>query len=267
MSPYDELAAAWKSLRGKRDLRLREVACVGAPRTLLVGEIGPPEAPTIALHAGVHGDEPAGAWALYECVRDGLLDPRFAYRLWPCVNPSGFAAGTRRNAEGDDVNRSFSRGGTTPEARAIITANRDRRFALSLDLHEDHEAAGFYLYEPTRERRASYGDPVTGAMIDAGFPLQHIGAGFDLGNPPGAETVQAITLGRVVSVAAAESHYFPNALPWSLYVMRRAAEAALTFEAPQTLAWERRIVILRTAVVAAIAHCARTALQRSPTLD
>jgi hypothetical protein len=181
------------------------------------------------------------------------------------VNPSGFALATRRNADGDDVNRSFSRGGTTPEARAIITANRDRRFVLSLDLHEDHEATGFYLYEPTRGARASYGDPVTRAMIDAGFPLQRIGAAFDLGNPPGAETVQTIRLGRVDSVAAEEASFFRDALPWSLYVMRRAAAAALTFEAPQTLAWERRIVIVRTAVVAAIAHVDRA--ERSPTLD
>jgi hypothetical protein len=267
MNPYDELARAWRAVRGERDLRMREVACVDAPRTLLVVEAGPLHAPTIAIHAGVHGDEPAGAWALYECVRDGLLDTRFAYRLWPCVNPSGFARGTRRNADGDDVNRSFSRGGSTPEARAIVTANRDRRFALSLDLHEDHEATGFYLYEPTRDRPASYGAPVTGAMIDAGFPLQRIAAGFDLGNPPGAETVQTISPGSVVSEAAAESAYFAGALPWSLFVMRRAAEAALTFEAPQTLAWERRIVILRTAIVAAIGHCARIALPRSPTLD
>jgi hypothetical protein len=95
----------------------------------------------------MHGDEPAGPWALLSLVRDGLLDRSFATGLWPCANPSGYAAGTRANAEGLDINRSFGGGGSTPEARAILTANRDRQFALSIDLHEDPEAQGFYCYE------------------------------------------------------------------------------------------------------------------------
>jgi hypothetical protein len=223
----------------------------------LLAETGSAQAPAIALHAGVHGDEPAAAWALYELVRDGLLDPRFAYRLWPCTNPTGFAAGTRRNADGDDVNRSFSKGGSTPESRAIITANRDRRFALSLDLHEDHEATGFYLYEPTRSRPASYGTAIAEAMIAAGLPLQDLIADFDLGNPPGAEAVQRWSPGLIVSDAAEEAAFFSGALPWTLYVVRRDADAALTFEAPQTLAWQRRIAILRVAVVTAIERCSR----------
>ena len=95
----------------------------------------------------MHGDEPAAPWALLSLVRDGLLDRAFSYRLWPCTNPTGYAAGTRANAEGLDINRSFGGGGSTPEARAILTANRDRQFALSIDLHEDPEAQGFYCYE------------------------------------------------------------------------------------------------------------------------
>ncbi|HEX3549955.1 MAG TPA: succinylglutamate desuccinylase/aspartoacylase family protein, partial [Candidatus Elarobacter sp.] len=99
-----------------------------------MAEAGDANAPTVSIHAGVHGDERAAPWALLSIVRDGLLDARFAYRMWPCLNPSGYAAGTRANAEGDDINRSFSRGGTTPESRAVLTANRDRRFVLALDL-------------------------------------------------------------------------------------------------------------------------------------
>ena len=146
--PYDELVAAWKGLRRTHALRVREVACVGAPRTLLVVERGTESLPTVMLSSGMHGDEPAAPWALLSLAADRLLDDRFAYRMWPCINPSGYAAGTRANAEGQDVHRSFSRGGLTPESRAIITANRDRRFALSVDLHEDFEAGGFYGFEP-----------------------------------------------------------------------------------------------------------------------
>jgi len=116
-SDYAALASAWRSIRATHGLRLREIACVGAPRTLLVCECGNPAAPCVSISAGAHGDEPAAPAALYALVRDRLLDPAFSYRLWPCFNPTGFGAGTRTNVDGADVNRSFGRGGTTPEAR------------------------------------------------------------------------------------------------------------------------------------------------------
>jgi len=144
---YRELVDRWKALRATHDVRMREVACVGAPRTLLCVEYGDSHLPTVLLAAGVHGDEPAGPLALLALVEKSALDPAFAYRIWPCTNPTGFDAGTRANVDGIDINRTFSRGGSSPEAKAIVMANRDYKFALSIDLHEDDEAADFYAYE------------------------------------------------------------------------------------------------------------------------
>jgi hypothetical protein len=112
-------------------------------------------APLVALSAGVHGDEPAGPWALLSIVRDGLLDARFNYRVWCCTNPSGYERGTRENAEGHDINRSFNAGGTTPEARAIVTSNRDRRFALGIDLARRFRSRRFLLLRAARRRRGA----------------------------------------------------------------------------------------------------------------
>src|SRR5271165_795823 len=181
---YQALVTAWKAIRHTHRLNVREVACVGARRTLLIAETGPTQAPTIHLSAGVHGDEPAGPWALLSIVRDGLLDRRFSYRVWPCTNPSGYLRGSRTNAEGDDINRSFNGGGRTPEARAIVTANRDRRFELVLDLHEDYEAGGFYCYEPLVGGTAPLGGAIVRALDDAGLPVQTLDAAFDIGYPP-----------------------------------------------------------------------------------
>ena len=144
---YSELARRWKALRASHDVRLREVACVGAPRTLVCADYGDVHLPTVLLTAGVHGDEPAGPLALFELVSRGLLDRRFSYRIWPCTNPSGFDLGTRESSDGVDINRTFGRGGSSPEAKAIVMANRDHKFVLSIDLHEDDEAADFYTYE------------------------------------------------------------------------------------------------------------------------
>lgn len=252
LSRYHDLTAAWRNLRSRTGLRLREIACVGSPRTLLLGEMGDHRLPVVTISAGVHGDEPAGVWALLSLVADGLLDPRFAYRLWPCFNPTGFAAGTRVNAEGTDVNRSFGRGGSSPEAKAILTANRDRRFELAIDLHEDHEATGFYLYETApADWRPTYARPVTAGVASAGFPLQLLTPEFELG-PPGSEVAQTRGLGAVVVDAGRETPFFGRGLPLGLVLVRRAVPCALTFETPGARSPDERIAMHRVAVVEAL---------------
>jgi hypothetical protein len=243
---YDDLAREWRALR-VRGVRVREIACVGAPRTLLVAELGDATAPTVALSAGVHGDEPAAPWALLSIVRDGLLDPRFAYRIWPCLNPSGYVAGTRANAEGQDVNRSFSRGGTTPEARAVLTANRDRRFVLALDMHEDFEAVGCYVYEPLRPGfEPKFSPLVLRALDDAGIVAQPLDGPFDLGLPAGFDTgsMYRVERGTVLVDYEAEVRAFEG-LPGSLASMYRGTPAALTFETPRPRPWAERIAAHR----------------------
>jgi protein MpaA len=243
MHSYDDLSRRWKALRSRGDLSVREVACVGVPRTILCVEAGDLELPTIALAAGTHGDEPAPPWALLESVEARELDAHYAYRMWPCINPSGYRAGTRENAEGTDVNRSFGRGGTTPEARAIVTANRDRKFVLSIDLHEDCDAEGFYTYE--------YGaTPCARAAIAAvrahGYPVQDLDR-CDLGAPfSGAE----IDDGVVHPMQGSERAI--GGISYSMALARRAAARALTFETPRALRFEERIALHRIAVKAAI---------------
>jgi len=218
-------------------------------------ELGSERRHIVTLSAGMHGDEPAGPWALLGLVYDRLLDERFAYRIWPCLNPSGFASGSRCNAEGADVNRSFSRGGTTPESRAVVTANRDRKFALSIDLHEDFEARGFYAYEPLRSGAPPrYTGRIVTALDDAGLPVQDLSnEAFDLG-PPGVRAVQTIGRGSVVVDAKAESAFFGDGLPMSLFLLRGAAQSALTFETPLARGWDERVAMHRIAVTTAIAH-------------
>ena len=228
VATYQDLAARWKALRS-RGLRVREVACVGAPRTLLCAEYGDHTLPAVLISAGVHGDEPAGPHALLALLESDDLDPRFSYRLWPCTNPSGYDARTRENVDGIDINRTFGRGGGSPEARAIVTANRDYKFELALDLHEDDEASGFYCYE--------YGGAGIGAhVVDA---LEARGVPID---PRGHLTPDPI-------VEAAEI----GGLSLPLLLARNAARRALTFETASTRAFDERVATHVAAVRCAIA--------------
>ena len=199
---------------------------------------------------GVHGDEPAGVWALHSLVPDGLLDPRYSYRLWPCFNPTGFDAGTRTNAEGI---------GRQPQLRARRELTRSARrsspptatgvFALSIDLHEDHEAAGFYLYETAPSGRpAAYARPVDRRPRAAGFPLQHARRRLRIGAARHGSRADAARRCRGRRCAARDA------------VLRRRAAAraragaagvpcALTFETPRRRATgPKRVAMHRVAV-------------------
>ena len=227
---------------------VREVACVGAPRTLLCVERGDVRLPSISLTAGVHGDEPAGPWALLAMVEEDDLDDRFAYRIWPCTNPSGFEAGTRESAEGVDVNRTFGRGGQSPEARAILTANRDRKFVLSLDLHEDCDAVGFYCYE---YGGGSVGYAALSALDDAGYPIDPLLDTFATASALDDARCQR-ERGRITADHFAEAAML-GGLSYSLAIARNAARHALTFETPSSAPWEVRVAMHRSAVRGAIA--------------
>jgi hypothetical protein len=249
---YGEFVNAWKALGEKRGFGVCEVMCA-RDRTLLYAEMGTPGKPVISFTAGMHGDEPAAPWALFTIVRDGLLDPRFAYHLWPCVNPTGYAAGTRENAEGEDINHSFNRGGKTVEARALLAANRDRRYILQIDMHEDPQAQGFYCYEPTTQPGGYHGPAVLGAVSGAGFPLQDMHADFDLGY-----AVDTLRLNRGhVLYDCVESAETMSGLPFNVYLFcRRNAERVTTLESPGSFSWDARVEMHRLAVPQAIKYVA-----------
>ncbi|MFN2449325.1 MAG: succinylglutamate desuccinylase/aspartoacylase family protein [Candidatus Baltobacteraceae bacterium] len=225
---YNELERSWKALRQRGDVAVREVACHGAPRTLLCAEMGEQTLPAVTISAAVHGDEPASAWALLELAQNGELDAAYAYRLWPCTNPTGFDAGLRENTGGLDVNRTFAGAGSSPEARAILTANRNRRFVLALDLHEDDTMAGFYCYE---YGSGASGKAAAAAVRAAGFPVEQQAV---LRPDPALERQ---TLGG---------------MSYTLRLLKGAVPHAVTLETPSRLPLEERIAIHRIAVKAAL---------------
>lgn len=101
----------------------------------------------IYLSAGIHGDEPAPPQALLELLRRDTFDHRAEWYLVPLLNPTGFRARTRENASGLDLNRDYRQPRSAEIAAHVRWLRAQPRFDLSFCLHEDYEAAGFYLYE------------------------------------------------------------------------------------------------------------------------
>jgi len=252
---YEALIAAWHAAAALSGLALREIPCGGGEPLFIAERTGTESGRCVALSAGVHGDEPAAPWALLSLVRDGLLDGGFDYRIWCCTNPSGYRMGTRENGAGLDVNRSFSRDGrsaVTPEARAVERENRGRRFELSLDLHEDHEAGGFYCYEPVVDGCAPLGRRVVQSLDDAGFPVEDLHDAFDLGYPAEAGHLRLLQRGRVLPDVQAEVRHF-DGLPYSMYLLwTGVAHRTMTLETPRSRSWQERVAMHRVAVVTAL---------------
>jgi murein peptide amidase A len=101
----------------------------------------------IYISTGMHGDEPGGPVALRRLVEENLFPPDADITLCPCINPTGLALKTRENKNGIDLNRDY-RHLQTAEVRAHTNwLNTLPNFDLTLILHEDWEADGYYLYE------------------------------------------------------------------------------------------------------------------------
>ena len=169
---------------------LRCAARLGLQHTSLGTVLGQPlwlctraAAPAVSDHGGplphrlvacgFHGEEPAGPWGLLQFLQ--RVDPTALdavhLSLLPLVNCTGFAAGTRFNAEGDNPNRGFSHpDNSTPntlstpytppsaEGRLLLqhapllaAASRDG----ALSCHEDVLADTAYIYALERSAAPS----------------------------------------------------------------------------------------------------------------
>ncbi|HUJ09152.1 MAG TPA: M14 family metallocarboxypeptidase [Verrucomicrobiae bacterium] len=105
-------------------------------------------APTILLTAGIHGEEPGSVEGALRWLESGEWAKwRVNWFVLPCINPYGWERNQRRNAQRRDINRQFRDTHDCPEAELVKQLVRGRRFLFSVDLHEDVDAPGYYLYE------------------------------------------------------------------------------------------------------------------------
>ena len=107
--------------------------------------------PGVYLSGGTHGDEPAGVECTLAFLEDHFerwLD-RFQFEVIPCLNPYGYVHNTRLNARGVDINWAFKRD-DVPEIGLLRDFVAGKQFVAGVDLHEDWESPGFYMYEMFR---------------------------------------------------------------------------------------------------------------------
>ncbi|MCC7261151.1 MAG: M14 family metallocarboxypeptidase [Candidatus Latescibacteria bacterium] len=147
---YEELTEHLHALSG---VQVRELGRAGQYPLWAVEQGHDPQRPTALVIGGTHGDEPASPAAVLAFCRRGAGPwlEAFNFLALPCLNPHGYAHGTRHNAQDVDINWAYKRD-DVPEIQIVRAILADRRFAFVVDFHEDWESPGFYLYELYRHR-------------------------------------------------------------------------------------------------------------------
>lgn len=150
MRNYNEVVERTEAL-SRRDNRIEVLDRVAGYPVFCVTLGKDSSLPAIYINGGTHGDEPAGTEGALSILETGLeqwLD-RFRFFVIPCLNPYGYVHNTRSNAQDVDINWAFLRD-DVPEIGVLKRFISGRKFAAVMDLHEDWESPGYYLYEQVR---------------------------------------------------------------------------------------------------------------------
>lgn len=118
----------------------------------------------VYISAGIHGDEPAGPLAVWQLLKENAWPDDLDLWLCPCLNPTGFPLNRRENSLGQDLNRQYLHLEAVETRAHIAWLARQPAFDLTLCLHEDWEAQGFYLYELNPDQRPSLAERIIEAV-------------------------------------------------------------------------------------------------------
>jgi hypothetical protein len=189
---------------------------------------GAADLPTVLIIGGTHGDEPAGVEAALAFLsRDpGPWAESLRFEVIPCFNPYGYVHNTRHNRQDVDINWSFLRD-DVPEVEVLRGLIEGRRFEAAVDLHEDWESPGYYLYELRR-----------GAALIGPDLVRRVSAVCPVNTNPCIEGAEA-RAGVVYPDLDAEVARRGEGIPIALF--NRYTDHLLTSETPTGEAMERRV--------------------------
>jgi hypothetical protein len=119
------------------------------PRFIFMGPIGGGDTIRLGIFAGLHGDDPDGAEALVEFLRELEATPQaargFHIYAYPVCNPIGFAARTRGNAAGADLAGQFWSRSSQPEVYYLEREMGVLRFHGVISLQTRNHSGGFLV--------------------------------------------------------------------------------------------------------------------------
>jgi predicted deacylase len=210
----------------------------GFPLFVLQTRRPSPDAPSVYLSAGIHGDEPAGPEGVLAWARKHTRTlQHLSVTIFPCLNPWGLSRNIRTDQSGVDLNRQFHEVGVG-YFRALHQLIDGRHFDLAVALHEDYDGQGLYIYELD-----SAPTPHAPQLLAA---ARHILPADPRRTIDGRRFTKPGYLHRNVA-----RRKLPDG-PETIFLARRKAGICLTVETPSEFSLDRRIrahrVILQAAV-------------------
>ena len=189
---------------------------------------GEPDGPHIYISTGIHGDEQAGPEAIFRLLKDSACLPRATWTIFPLLNPDGYDRNTRENADGLDLNRDYLHPTAIESIAHRAVIDRLGPIDLTLSLHEDWEATGFYLYEFNS----------TGKEVIAWAALR---AAAGVGPIDLSETIDEHAAENGIIRATGSTFDDRDDLPEQIYLYKHVTKLSYTFETPSGIDLETRI--------------------------
>ncbi|MBL9189349.1 MAG: M14 family metallocarboxypeptidase [Opitutaceae bacterium] len=237
--PPAELAARLETAARVQCFQVETFGTAGGVPLLALSRRSSGVKPRIYLSAGIHGDEPAPPLALLDLLERGWFDDRAVWFLCPLLNPTGFAQGTRENADGIDLNRDFKSPRTAEIRGHVAWLGRQPAPDLAMCLHEDWEATGFYLYELN----------ALGLLSPARAILEAVATVCPV---DGATLIDGRAIDEPGIIRPVADPLLRDSWPESIYLRHQHARLGYTVESPSALPLATRIAALQQAVAVAV---------------
>ena len=158
-------------------------------------------------------------WALLEWAESQIefLRKR-SFFIFPCLNPWGFNENSRCDRQNIDLNRRWLTSKTIT-TKAVSEKMENYRVLLGVNLHEDYDANGIYLYEASARKKADY---LANEILNAGKEFMPI------------DTRKKIE-GRWArnGVIRPDANSLPKeGIPEAVFLQKKGAERIFVFETP-----------------------------------
>jgi murein peptide amidase A len=195
----------------------------------------------VLISAGIHGDEPAGIETILYFLENNQYSPyinNWEITLLPCINPYGYEFGIRENHEEKDLNRLFKKAQSETEvsfAQSILSTP----FELTIELHEDNESSGYYLYQKGIDVKD---DKIGFEIIDAIKNIMPINMDDEI---DGTSADQGV-IGKAINMSKMDWW------PMALYGLSKGVERCLTLETASQFDMAIRVDAHLTAIKTAL---------------
>jgi murein peptide amidase A len=195
----------------------------------------------VLISAGIHGDEPAGIDTILSFLENHHYSSyinNWEITLLPCINPHGYEYGIRENHDEKDLNRLFKEAESETEvsfAQSVLST----LFELTIELHEDNESSGYYLYQKGINLKD---DKVGFEIIDAIKNIMPINMDDEI---DGTSAYHGV-IGKAIDM------YKMDWWPMALYGLSKGVERCLTLETASQFDMETRVDAHLTAIKTAL---------------